>query len=109
MMFQDDTQRAQVCLALLRSLGLQRLWTEEGPTDEALRLYEKDGGHLSSGERSIFLLSWSFWTGCGLLNFSDLLRLDQARLEAVGALFSALAIGPLAIDHWISQHGADEP
>ncbi|HEY6005344.1 MAG TPA: hypothetical protein VIV57_20865, partial [Anaeromyxobacter sp.] len=31
--------------------GVARLWGASGPTDQAVKLLEADGGYLSSGER----------------------------------------------------------
>jgi hypothetical protein len=107
-MFHDDHQLARACRALLQTVGLQRLWTEHGPSDSAMELLEADGGPLSSGERVMLLAAFAFWNGSGGLTFVDVIeRLDRERGEALGSLLMASYEGPTAIDEWVTEH--EEP
>ena len=110
-MFKNDEQRAVVCLALLDRIGLQRLWTLRGPTEEAQRLLAEDGGALSSGERAMLLVAWALWNGSGKLTLSELIQaMDGEHLAAVGTLLSSLRFGADGVDDWllVEREAADD-
>ena len=101
-MFRNDEQRAVVCLALLDRIGLQRLWTLRGPTEEAQRLLAENGGALSGGERVMLLVAWALWNGSGMLTLAELLQeMDGEHLAAVGTLLSSLSFGADGVDDWL--------
>lgn len=92
-MFRDDRQRARVCAMLLDQTFRKQLWTEEGPTEQAIDLREEGCGTLSSGEQVLFRAAWDLWNSEGELRFADVLTLDDAKLNALGELLVALARG----------------
>jgi hypothetical protein len=101
-MFRDDRQTARVCRVLLGGVRLARLWTDAGPTDEALELLKAGGGPLSSGEALVIRVAFDFWNGQGEASLARLLEvLDPGRLEALGSLLVALARGAGAVDAWL--------
>ena len=103
-MLRSEAQMALVCQALCASLGLGRLWTSAGPTDEAVALLEAGGGPLSSGERIVLLSAWAVWNGEGDAKLADVIhRLDSRRLHELGTLLVAVGRGGAAIDAWISS------
>jgi hypothetical protein len=78
------------------------MWTERGPTSEAIQIMEANGGPLSSGERVVALAAWAFWNGHDGVSFADVVeRLDGRNLRAVAGLMAALASGGTAIEEWI--------
>ncbi len=77
-MLRGDQQLARACRALLATVRLEHLWTEDGPTAEALRLLEVDRGSLWAGQRVVLLAAWSFWGGS-----------DGQRLAAILEQFDA--------------------
>jgi hypothetical protein len=85
-----DKQLARACCALLATVHLERLWTEDGPTPEASELLEADGGPLSSGERIVLLAAWTFWNGSGGRRLADILeQFDADPMEALCFLVMA--------------------
>jgi hypothetical protein len=102
--FRSDAQLARVCRAFCARARLGRLWTEAGPTDEAMALLQSDGGPLSSGERMVILIAWSLWNGQGHVTVADALhRLDGMSLAMLGKLMVAGARGSEAIDAWLAE------
>jgi hypothetical protein len=77
-MLRDDQRLARACSALLATVRLERLWTEDGPTLEASRLLAADGGPLSSGQRSVLLVAWTFWDGTGAAELAEILGRSAA-------------------------------
>jgi catechol 2,3-dioxygenase-like lactoylglutathione lyase family enzyme len=73
-MLRADQQLARACRALLETVRLERLWTEEGPTQEASELLETAGRQLSQDERSVLLVAWTFWNGSGRRRLAELLE-----------------------------------
>lgn len=64
--------------------GVARLWGASGPSDEAVRLLEADGGYLSSGERLLLKAAFDLWNGQGHCRVDELLdTLDAKRLRLV--------------------------
>src|SRR5258708_38472303 len=86
-MLRDDQQLARACRALLATVRLERLWTEDGPTPEASELLEADGGPLSAGKRIVLLAAWTFWNGAGGLRLAEVLEQFAADpMDALGLL-----------------------
>jgi len=95
-------------------MGLGRLWTETGPTDEAISILRANGSPLSSGERTMLLVAFALWHGNQSLAFVELLGLDDDRLRLVASLLLALAGSPKLngvpersrsdIDHWVTRY-----
>jgi hypothetical protein len=102
--FRSEAQLARACRALCERVRLDEMWTEEGPTEAAIELMEKDGGPLSSGERVVLLASWAIWNGHDGARFADVIyRLDGRNLVALGTLLVAVAGGGAAIDAWLAK------
>jgi hypothetical protein len=105
-MFRDDHQLARACRALLATVCLDHLWSQDGPTSRARDLLERDGGPLSSGERVMLLAAWAFWNGSGGLTLAEVLeRLDAEPAEALCFLMMASKYGADAVDDWLVEHG----
>jgi hypothetical protein len=103
MAFRSDAQLAQVCRALCRRVGLANLWTIDEPTPVAIALLHADGGHLSRGERIIFLSAWAFWNSAPNISLADVASgLDAQNSIAVASLMLAIARGAAAIDAWLA-------
>jgi hypothetical protein len=111
-MFKDDQQRAYVCKVLLGSLGMGRYWTEHGPTEEAKDIWMKwKSGPWSHGEKIIWGLAWSLWTGDDdpAIPFGEIIyTLDGDRLKLVGSLVVALHSSS-ALQKWINLYGPQAP
>ncbi len=102
-MFRSDSQLARACCALCRQAGIERMWTPDGPTDEAAAVLEAGGGPLSSGERVVLRVAWAFWNSAEQATVADVVyRLDSRNLRATATLMLAVARGPHAIDEWIT-------
>lgn len=107
-MFRNDTQRNNVCITLLRSLHLDRYWTDHGPSPDALDLLAADGGPLSSGERIWLFVVFDVWNGEAHTRLDRVLySLDNTRLRALGSLLLAMANGQ--IDGWLKRSARREP
>lgn len=100
------------CHTLMRIAGREDLWLPSGPTGEALRLREEDGGPLSPSERVMLLATFSFWDGDETLRFRELSRLQPESLFAVATLAAALAVdqmqlpeaqGTRCVDTWLAE------
>lgn len=106
-MFRDDRQISTAVRVLLRSLRLDHLWTDSGPTDEALKLLEQRGGAMSHGEQLMLLVAFDFWNGKGKAELGELLAvLDGERMRLVASLMIAATEGSAAVDHWLTEHRA---
>jgi hypothetical protein len=89
-MLRDDQQLARACRALLATVRLEHLWTEDGPTPQASELLEADGGRLSSGKRTVLLAAWTFWNGaCGLRLVEVLDQFEGDPMETLRRLVTA--------------------
>jgi hypothetical protein len=105
-MFRDDLQLANCCRALLAQVRLERLWTNAGPTSEALSLLDRDGGPLSSRERIMLLAAFAFWNGRGGLRLAEILEtLDLQPTKAICALAIAVKHGAEHVDSRLVVHG----
>ena len=100
-MFRSDAQKCQAIRLLLRSLGLEYLWTERGPTAKAVEWL--DGSPLSSGENVLLRTAFEFWNQQGNVMLGrDLLNvLDSRRFEKVLTLALAVHWGDKAVNDWI--------
>jgi hypothetical protein len=108
-MFRDDQQRLRACRALLATVRLDRLWTADGPTHEALELLEADGRPLSAAERVMFLAAWGFWNGSGGVTIVEVVeRLDCEPAEALCFLMMASKYDADAVDDWLAEHERPE-
>ena len=106
-MFRNDRQICEAVRVLLRSIRLEHLWTDFGPTDEALKLLEDRGSPLSHGEAVMVLTAFDFWNGDGKVEFRELLTvLDRERLALVASLMLASSEGSDAVDRWMAQYHA---
>lgn len=109
MSFATERQRARACRALLRTIEMDHLWTVEGPTDEAIELFDNDFGPHSSGEKIIMSVAWDLWgthRRKGGTPFDEIMyRLDGDRLNVVATFLAAYNAGELAIDDWIAEQG----
>src|SRR5258708_31652675 len=110
-MLRDDQQLARACRALLATVRLERLWTEDGPTPEASELLEADGGPLSSGKRIVLLAAWTFWNGAGGLRLAEVLeQFDADPMDALCFLVMASKYGDDRLVHQqlntCGNHGA---
>ena len=111
-MFRNDAQRSAAARVLLRSVRQEHLW-DERPTPLALRLFERDGGYLSSGERMMLFIAWEVWdagasdgkAGVG----QCMAKLDYPQLRLLGSFFTAFSGGAIAIDRWLVEHKACAP
>ena len=97
MHFVDDDERQRACSTLMQIAGRGDLWLPSGPTEEALRLREADGGSLSPGERVMLLVTFSFWNGDETLRFRELTRLSPDNLFAVCTLVGAIAVDDMQL------------
>lgn len=104
-MFRDDKQAARAIRALLRRVRLGRLWSDGGPTDEALRIYEGRSG-CSSGEIVMVQVAFALWgSHNSKLSFARMIDvLDGDNLKAVVELVLAREDGSDAVDGWIDSH-----
>jgi hypothetical protein len=102
MPFHSDRQLAAACRALCAQVGLERLWTREGPTLEARMLRDTDGGSLGDAQRCMLLAAWAFWDGDRRLRLIDLLEsLDGPLFMTIASLVVATRGGGPEIDRWL--------
>lgn len=102
-MFRDERQQVAVCRALLKRVRLERLWTHDGPTEEAVDLLE--ASPLSHGEHLMLRVAFDFWNGRGEARLAELLAtLDGPNLRAIGTLLGAMADSS-EIEQWLDVNG----
>jgi hypothetical protein len=94
-------QRTRACKVLLGLIGLERLWTSQGPTPEAANLLLQYGGTLPNEEWIIYQIAWTVWGRETGIRLNEILRLQGHRLEAVTSLLGALHKGSEALEAWI--------
>jgi|KBSSwiStaDraftv2_1062776.scaffolds.fasta_scaffold1311534_2 hypothetical protein len=83
-MIRDDQQHARACRALLATVRLDRLRTDEGPTPEASELLQAYAGRLSSCQRIVLLAALTFWNGSSGLRLAKILdHFDADPMEAL--------------------------
>lgn len=108
-MFSSDSQKAAVCKVLVGMVGRGELFTDEGPTEEALRLFEDGGEAVPEGdERTLFLTAFAIWNGDGGPTIGELRNLAPASLVAVGSLMRCIPEGPDQIDNWLKAAPVQE-
>jgi hypothetical protein len=108
-MFSSDSQKAAVCKVLVGMVGRGDLFTDEGPTDEAISLFGEEGASLAEGdERTICLTALALWNGDGGPTIGDLRKLAPANLVAVGSLMRCIPEGPDQIDNWLKAAPVQE-
>lgn len=101
-MFRNDRQASRVIQMLLRTLDLEHLWTDQGPTRTALQYKNSNGGPLSSGERLMLLAVFDLWDGSGRLPFNELVAgMDAERTAKLLSVVAALGCGSSAVDQWL--------
>ena len=104
-MFRNDKQTCAAIRALLAPIRLAHLWSECGPTDEALKVLEQRGGALSRGEALMVFAAFDFWNGHGKTQLGDLLAvLDTAHMERLASLLIAVSNGAADVDRWLVDH-----
>ena len=107
-MFRNDAQICACARVLLRSVRQEKLWTETGSTEEAIKLLHTRGGYLSSGERLMLFVAFDFWNGQGNAEFPKLINvLDSNKLRLVCTLAVVVAEGATAIDRWLIECGGN--
>jgi len=99
--FRDRHQRAAVCRVLLGRAGLDGAWSEDGPVMRSLRNACDPG--FPPGTLPVLMLCFAIWDETAILAFSDVFRLRNAELEAVGELLTCVARGPGEVDRWIDR------
>ena len=104
----DVGQLIRVCRALLRRVGLESLWTDDGPTEQAKRLLGKEGESLAADKRTMLLLAWRFHSGAYQVRGTDLWELDNATQKAVMNLATAMEDGDDAVDRWLELETVSE-
>lgn len=83
-MWQTDTQASETIIAMLKSVRLDRLWTKDGPTEEACEYLDAGGGPLSHGEQIMLRVAFDLWNSKGKATLDDLVAvLDDRCLRAV--------------------------
>ena len=105
-MFRSEKQQCEAIRTMLRSLRLDYLWTEKGPTKQACDWLE-NGSPLSHGEDVLLRCAFDFWNSMGKVELGrDLLGvLDGPRLQMVLTLAMALNEGGEAVDRWLLYPG----
>jgi hypothetical protein len=104
--FRDEEQLACVCRALLASVGVGRLWTRTGPTEEA-----NDVDAFDEPARSMLHVVWILWNRPDdSASFRHLvaLRFIPPPSEVLGMLIVAMTIGPAGVDAWLDVHGVPD-
>jgi len=105
-MFRNEAQQVAAVRILLRSVRLEHLWQDNGPTDHANQLIDHKGGAMSHGETLMLQVAFDFWNGWGLAKFADVVNdLDGTRLPLVANLMIAVGQGAEAVDQWIADYG----
>ncbi len=108
-MFRSRLCQARVARALLARVGLERLWTDDGPTPEARLLLEAEHVPLDRRQRAMCRVAWMLWGGSSGITLEELLDLmDGDDLGAVAELMAAMSSGADGVDAWLLAH-APEP
>ncbi|HET9181239.1 MAG TPA: hypothetical protein VFP59_03825, partial [Candidatus Angelobacter sp.] len=105
-MFRSEKQQCEAIQLLLKSLHMERFWTDKGPTKQACKYLE--GSPLSSGEQIFLRCAFDLWNGDGkVLLWQDLLgSLDTPRTELLFTLVIAVNRGGDAVQKWIDTRKA---
>ncbi len=107
-MFRDDAQAASAIRLLLARLAIDGLWSEKGPTLDALRLRDERDAPLSADKRTLLLAAWTLWSPAAPgVALGDVLHvLDPGSRLGLCSLIAAHSSGPDAVDAWIEARGA---
>ena len=106
-MFRDERQGSRAILALLKPAGLDRLWSVDGPSDEACRIVDQKGGTLSGRDRVLVLAAFAFWRGRGGVTLDNAVAaLDADHAERLCSLWIARSRGAHAADAWVAREEA---
>jgi hypothetical protein len=82
----EKARNRAIMVMLSGSATMARMWTQNGPTPEALDLIEADGGPLSGGEKVLLRAAFDLYNGTGKCTVDSLLcTLDADNLRAVAA------------------------
>lgn len=104
-MFRSRRSQARVARALVARVGLERLWSDEGPTREAQLLAEAEHLPLGRRERALCRVAWLIWDGSSGITLGDLLDLtDSEDLGTIAELLRAMSVGADAVDTWLRAH-----
>ena len=108
-MVRDDRQLSAALRALLGQVRLGYLWTESGPTDQAVRIYEY-GAPLSSGETVMLQAAFALWNSANdKLSFARAVAvLDGRHANTLFTLVLAMGRGAEHVDLFIAQHSTNE-
>jgi|SRR5580700_7976314 hypothetical protein len=100
-MFRDHTQASRAIGLFLGSVGLEALWSEEGPAPALLR-YE-DALALPPMTRTLLGAAWCLWTPAapGVTLAEMIEHLDQESCSALCSLLVAYKSGAEAVDAWM--------
>ncbi len=106
-MFRDDRQKCAVIRVLLRHVGQAELWSETGPTADAIELLAARGGPLSHGQAVMLRVAFDIWGGDGHIELNEIMStLDPDGLLLVGTLLTAVAHEAsgvsVSVDAWLS-------
>jgi hypothetical protein len=103
----DQEQRVAVCHALLRKVGLDGLWNDDGPTAKAKEIANNDGRPLWGSERVLMMFAWRVWNGSSEMNAIELWHLDEADQDSIITLLAALGHKNAdLVDLWLSSEQA---
>lgn len=100
-MFRSEKQQCRAIQLLLRSLRLDYLWTESGPTRQAHQCLKNSP--LSADQQILLRCAFELWNGTGevLLHKDILGPMDKERAELLFTLLLALTYGEDAVQAWI--------
>lgn len=83
-MWTSTKQACDTIRGLLRRVRLDNLWTDEGPTQEAVQLLKDKGGPLSTSETLMLQVAFDLWSSSGHAPLDKLLGVfDGGNLRAV--------------------------
>ncbi len=83
-MWKSGQQACTVIRGLLRRVRLDHLWTDEGPSQEAVQLLKDKGGPMSTSETLMLQVAFDLWSSSGHAPLDKLLGvLDGGNLRAV--------------------------
>lgn len=106
MKIRDESQLFRVCRAVLRRAGLDRLWSDDGPSEQAKDLLRENGRPLAEDKRTLLLFVWRLWNGSCDLRATQLWRLDSEMQDVLVNLVIALGHGFDAVDDWLAAECA---
>lgn len=100
-MFNSEKQKCRAIQLLLRSRGLNYLWTASGPTRLACEYLKTSD--LSSDKQILLRCAFDLWDGTGevLLHQDILDSMDNEPAELLLNLLLAFTYGGYAVQAWI--------